>query len=96
MAGGSSREDPTLSDGAAPVVGKLFANRYRIEALLGRGGMGSVYRAHDREVDELVALKTLDTYTADDRAVERFRRWKTFRSCADVRTFSFASTRPLR
>ncbi|PRQ02552.1 Serine/threonine-protein kinase PknL [Enhygromyxa salina] len=71
---GETHGDVTLSDGATPAVGKLFADRYEIEALLGRGGMGSVYRALDREVGEVVALKTLDIYAADDKAVERFRR----------------------
>jgi HAMP domain-containing protein/predicted Ser/Thr protein kinase len=39
--------------------GALFANRYEIMAQIGEGGMGSVFRAHDRELDDEVALKCL-------------------------------------
>ncbi len=42
-----------------PVVGAAFAGRYDVLSVLGRGGMGSVYRVLDRELDEEVALKVL-------------------------------------
>ncbi len=53
----------------------LFAGRYQVEALLGRGGMGVVYRVKDRLVDERVALKLLDLSRSDQSdAVDMFRR----------------------
>ena len=44
---------------AGPRVGTLFASRYEVTALLGKGGMGTVYRAVDRELDDEIALKVL-------------------------------------
>ncbi|MGE0403108.1 MAG: protein kinase [Kofleriaceae bacterium] len=54
---------------------KLIANRYEIETLLGAGGMGRVYRAKDRTLDEVVALKILRReLLATEGVAERFRQ----------------------
>jgi len=53
----------------------LIADRYEVETLLGAGGMGRVYRARDRALDEVVALKLLRRELLDTPGmVERFRR----------------------
>ena len=49
--------------------GDVIADRYRIVRLIGRGGMGEVYEAHDRLLDEQVALKTLRGDLAGDETL---------------------------
>jgi serine/threonine-protein kinase len=57
-------------------VGKLFAKRYYVLSILGQGGMGTVYRVQDRELDEEVALKVLleDAFGPGTEAVEVLRQ----------------------
>ena len=48
---------------------------YRILGLIGRGGMGSIYRAHHEPMDRVVALKTIKpAYLAEAKAIARFQR----------------------
>ena len=54
--------------------GVVFAGRYEIIEVLGGGGMGRVYRAFDKKIDEEVALKLIKPEIASERkTVERFR-----------------------
>ncbi len=53
--------------------GTTIASRYRVVNLLGKGGMGEVYRAEDLTLDQDMALKFLPTtLTSDEAALERF------------------------
>jgi hypothetical protein len=62
-------------DEARFVPGTTLVDRYRIVALVGKGGMGEVYRAEDLKLGQLVALKFLPEAVAHDgAALARFHR----------------------
>src|ERR1700724_4092360 len=58
-----------------PVLGETIGGRYRLEVVIGRGGMSTVYRAFDTVLERPVAIKVMHTEIAADSAqLERFRR----------------------
>ena len=63
-------DDPPEPDA---MLGQSLADRYRIDALVARGGMARVYRARDLRLDRDVAVKVLaPPYSEDDAFTERF------------------------
>jgi serine/threonine-protein kinase len=57
------------------VLGSVIGGRYRLDAVIGRGGMSTVYRARDSVLERVVAIKLMHSSIAADSAqLERFRR----------------------
>ncbi len=55
--------------------GVIYARRYRIDSRIGKGGMGTVYKAVDNILDVAVALKTINRdITDNERTVQRLKR----------------------
>ncbi|HEV2297844.1 MAG TPA: tetratricopeptide repeat protein [Candidatus Acidoferrales bacterium] len=55
--------------------GDELGHRYRIEQLLGQGGMGRVYKAYDKELERMIAVKVLQPeLVSDPNAMQRFKQ----------------------
>jgi serine/threonine-protein kinase len=77
-------------------VGELFADRYEVISVLGSGGMGMVYKALDRDLDDFVALKTLLPELASDanyleQLKEEIRLARKITHVNVLRTYDFGS-----
>ncbi|MCA9631278.1 MAG: protein kinase [Myxococcales bacterium] len=61
------------SDPAQAYIGCVIDDRYAIESVLGKGGMGVVYRARHQVIDKLIAVKILlPNFATDPEVTERF------------------------
>jgi serine/threonine protein kinase len=79
-AGSMVNAQASAQNGASPLLGESLIGatidgKYQIQHLIGRGGMGAVYRARRLLIGDFVAIKILHKeQVADTQAVERFRR----------------------
>jgi serine/threonine-protein kinase len=82
-AGGTTTADPATAETRNVRVattllerGAVFASRYEVLEPIGKGGMGMVFRARDRQLDEVVALKVLrdDALSEDATLLDRFKQ----------------------
>jgi beta-lactam-binding protein with PASTA domain/tRNA A-37 threonylcarbamoyl transferase component Bud32 len=66
---------PSPGDPGPSLVGRLLDGRYRLDSVIARGGMATVYLAIDTRLDRIVAVKVIHRNLADDpQFVERFTR----------------------
>jgi len=70
---GTATRQAAAAQGITP--GSTLAKRYHVKEIIGVGGMGTVFKAQDEELDEVVAIKTLkpEILSQDPSALERFK-----------------------
>ena len=80
-----------------PFLGKVIDGRYEIQARIGEGGMGVVYKARQTSIDRLIAIKMLNPQMAGDQQwVQRF--YNEAKACSrlqhpnTIRMFDFGQT----
>jgi serine/threonine-protein kinase len=80
-----------------PFVGRVIDGRYEIQARIGEGGMGVVYKARQISIDRVIALKMLNAQMAQDQTwVQRF--YNEAKACSrlqhpnTIRMFDFGQT----
>ncbi|MEZ4452258.1 MAG: serine/threonine-protein kinase [Nannocystaceae bacterium] len=78
-------------------IGRVIAQRFRINKLIGEGGMGVVYQAHDTQVDRQVAIKLMRREClSDNKFLTRFRRelevTSQFRHPSTIRVYEHGET----
>jgi len=72
---GTDRLDRRLSDSNRAWLGKVVDGRYRVLEVIGRGGMGVVYRVEHLRMGKVAAMKVLHRDLADDpEVIQRFER----------------------
>jgi serine/threonine protein kinase len=72
---GAEQPKIDVAPGEDPLLGAIVARKFKIEKLLGVGGMGKVYKARQLALDKAVVVKVLhDQFRDDPQLVQRFQR----------------------
>jgi len=75
VTGGGTLGASTATEGLQARLQRLIEGKYKIERLLGKGGMGAVYLAHDLTLEREVAIKVLPPdISMDEHIVKRFQQ----------------------
>ena len=75
VTGGGTMGASTATEGLQARLQRLIEGKYKIERLLGKGGMGAVYLAHDLTLEREVAIKVLPPdISMDEHIVKRFQQ----------------------